>query len=205
MNPEPSRQGKAYAWTRKHIAKLGTIPDAALARRIGLSVGTVLKKRQALGIPASRPAKSINWTPAVIAMLGKFPDGEIARFHGMNVLSVQKKRVSLGIQCYARKSKIWHYWTKKEIALLGKMPDGDVALRTGINKPSVAWKRCKLKIPPFTKKRPKRLLTDWTRKEIALLGKMTDGAAAAALDFAHSAVRHKRISLGIPPFGRKGS
>lgn len=205
MNPEPPRQGKAYVWTRKEIAMLGTIPDAALARKIGLCVSTVLKKRQKLDIPASRPAKSLNWTPAVIAMLGKFPDGEIAGTHGMNVLSVQKKRVSLGIRCYARKAKIWHYWTKKEIALLGKMPDGDVALRTGINKASVAWKRCKLKIPPFTKKRPKKLLTDWTRKEIALLGKMTDGAAAAALDFAHSAVRLKRLSLGIPPFGRKGS
>ncbi|MCF7673703.1 MAG: hypothetical protein K9N23_01335 [Akkermansiaceae bacterium] len=123
----------------------------------------------------------------------------------MNIISVQKKRVSLGIRCYARKSKSWHYWTKKEIALLGKMPDGDVALKTGINKASVAWKRCKLKIPPFTNKRPKKLLTAWTRKEIAVLGKMTDAAAAAALDLAHSAVRLKRISLGIPPFGRKES
>jgi hypothetical protein len=90
MNPEPSRKGKPHVWTRKHIAMLGTIPDAALARRISLSVGTVLKKRQKLGIPASRPAKSLNWTPAIIAMLGKFPDGEIARIHGMNILSLQK-------------------------------------------------------------------------------------------------------------------
>ena len=205
MNPEPSKQGKRHVWTRKHIAMLGKIPDSVAARKIELTVGTVLKKRQELGIPASRPARSLNWTPAVIAMLGKFPDCEIAGIHGMSILSVQKRRVSLGIRCYARKSKIWHYWTKKEIALLGKMPDGDVALRTGINKASVAWKRCKLKIQPFTKKRPKRLLTDWNLKEIALLGEMTDGAAAAALDLAHSAVRLKRISLGIPPFGRKGS
>ena len=138
-------------------------------------------------------------------MLGKIPDGEIARIYGMNILSVQKKRVSLGIRCYARKSKTWHYWTKKEIALLGKMPDGEVALRTGINKASVAWKRGKLKIPPFTTKRPKRLLTDWTLKEITVLGKMTDAAAAATLDLAPSAVRLKRISLGIPPFGRSSS
>ena len=184
---------------------LGTIPDAALSRKLGLSIGTVLKKRQKLGIPASRPPKSIHWTPAMIAMLGKIPDGEIARIYGMNVLSVYKKRLDLGIRCYARKSKTWHYWTKKEIALLGKMPDGDVALRTGINKASVAWKRCKLKIPSFTQKRPKKLLTDWTRKEIAVLGKMTDAAAAATLDLAPSAVRLKRISLGIPPFGRSSS
>ncbi len=205
MNPQPSKNGKRHNWTRRQIAMLGTIPDAALSRKLGLCIGTVFEKRQKLGIPASRPPKTINWTPAVVASLGKIPDGEVARIHGMNILSVHKKRVALGIRCYARKSKTWHYWTKKEIVLLGKMPDGDVALRTGINKASVAWKRCKLKIPSFTQKRPKRLLTDWTLKEIAVLGKMTDAAAAASLDLAHSAVRLKRISLGIPPFGRSSS
>jgi hypothetical protein len=205
MNTQPSPTGVPYAWTRRQIAMLGTISDAALSRKLGVCIGTVLKKRQKLGIPASRPPKSIDWTPAIYAMMGKVPDGEIARIYGMNILSVQKKRVSRGIRCYARKSKTWHYWTKKEIALLGKMPDGDVALRTGIHKASVAWKRCKLQIPPFTQKRPKKHLTDWTRKEIAVLGKMTDAAAADALDLAHSAVRLKRISLGIPPFGRSSS
>lgn len=205
MNPQPSKSGKRHLWTRRQIAMLGTIPDAALSRKLDLSIGTVFEKRRKLGIPASRPPKNINWTPSVIASLGRMPDGEVARIHGMNILSVYKKRVDLGIRCYARKSKTWHYWTKKEIALLGKMPDGDVALRTGINKASVAWKRCKLKIPPFTQKRPKKLLTDWTLQEIGVLGTMTDAAAAASLDLAPSAVRLKRISLGIPPFGRSSS
>ncbi len=205
MNPQPSKNGKRHNWTRSQIAMLGTIPDTHLSWKLGLAISTVFKKRQKLGIPASRPPKTIDWTPDIIALLGKIPDGEIARIYGMNILSVQKKRVSRGIRCYARKSKTWHYWTKKEIALLGKMPDGDVALRTGINKASVFWKRCKLKIPPFTQKRPKKLLTDWTLNEIAVLGKMTDAAAAASLDLAHSAVRLKRISLGIQPFGRSSS
>lgn len=205
MNPQPSIHAKRHNWTRKQIAMLGTISDAALSWELGLAISTVFKKRQKLGIPASRPAKSINWTPAIFALLGKVPDGEIAKIYGMDPLSVQKKRVSFGIRCYARKSKTWHYWTKKEIALLGKMPDGDVALKTGINKASVYWKRCKLKIPSFTQKRPKKLLTDWTLKEIAVIGQMTDAAAAASLDLAPSAVRMKRISLGIPPFGRSSS
>ena len=205
MNPQLSKYGQEYIWTRRHIAMLGTMSDAALSRKLGLSLGTVFEKRQKLGIAASRPARTINWTPAIIALLGKVPDGEIARTYGMNILSVRKKRVDRGIRCYARKSKIWHYWTKKEIALLGKMPDGEVSLRTGIHKASVAWKRCKLKIPPFTQKRPKKHLTDWTLREIGVLGTMTDAAAAAALDLAPSAVRLKRISLGIPPFGRRSS
>ena len=181
---------------------LGTIPDIALASKLNLCMTTVLRKRQQLGIPSSRPPKTIKWTSAIIAKLGKVPDGEIARIYGMTGSTVRQKRVSRGIRCYARTSKAWHFWTKKELALLGKMPDGEVSLRTGINKASVAWKRCKLQIPPFTTKRPKKLLTDWTRKEISVLGKMTDAAAAAALDLAPSAVRLKRISLGIAPFGR---
>jgi hypothetical protein len=196
MKPKPSKFAKRHVWTRRHIAMLGKISDAALSKKLNLSIGTVLKKRQKLGIAPSRPAKSINWSPALIASLGKIPDSKVARIYRINILSVYKKRVDLGIRCYARKSKTWHYWTKKEIALLGKMPDGDVSLRTGIHKASVAWKRCKLNIPPFTTKRPKKLLTDWTRKEIAVLGKMTDAKAAATLDLAHSAVRLKRIALG---------
>jgi hypothetical protein len=193
---------KRIIWTRNTIAMLGTMTDAALARKLRMAVGTVLTKRRKLGIPASRPPRSIQWTPEMIATLGRIPDREFARTYRMNALTVFKKRLDLGIRCYARKSKTWHYWTKKEIALLGKMPDGDVALRTGINKASVAWKRGKLNIPPFTTKRPKKLLTDWTLKEIAVIGTMTDAAAAAALDLAPSAVRLKRIALGIPPFGR---
>ena len=180
MNPEPSKMGKRHIWTRKHIGMLGKIPDSAVARKLGLSLTTVIKKRHALGISASRPAKTLNWTRAMISTLGEIPDREFARINDMNVLSVYKKRLSLGIGSFARKQKHWHYWTKKEIALLGKMSDGDVALRTGINKASVAWKRGKLGIPPFTTKRPKKHLADWTRKEITLLGKMTDAAAAAA-------------------------
>ena len=196
---------KRIIWTRTTISMLGTMPDAALARKLRVAVGTVLAKRQKLGIPASRPPRSIQWTRDMIATLGRIPDREFARNYGMNVLTVYKKRLDLGIRCYARKSKTWHYWTQKEIALLGKMPDGEVALRTGIHKASVAWKRGKLKIPPFTSRRPKKHLTDWTRKEIAVLGTMTDAAAAATLDLAPSAVRLKRISLGIPPFGRSSS
>jgi hypothetical protein len=186
---------KRIIWTRKTISMLGTMTDAALALKLRVSVSTVFEKRRKLGIPASRPPNSIQWTRDMIATLGRIPDRDFAKAYGMNVL----------IGCYARNTKAWHYWTKKEIALLGKMPDGEVALRTGINKASVAWKRGKLKIPPFTTKRPKKLLTDWTLKEIAVLGTMTDAAAAAALDLAPSAVRLKRISLGIPPFGRSSS
>ena len=205
MNHQPSKSGKRKTWTRWYKRLLGTMPDAALAKKMGLTPGAVLEKRQKLGIPASRPPKPIDWNRDLIASLGRIPDRDLAKLYGINVLSSYKKRLELDIPCYARTSKTWHAWTDKEIALLGTMPDGEVALRTGIHKASVAWKRGKLKIPPFSSKRPKKLLTDWTRKEIAILGTMPDAKAAAALDLAPSAVRLKRISLGIPPFGRSAS
>lgn len=203
MGTKSSKHSNRHVWTRSQLAKLGKIPDSALSRELGVCLSTVLSKRQKLGIPASRPLKTLRWTKSMIALLGTLPDKDLAWRFNMNVLSVYKKRLSLGIGCYARNSESWHKWTKQEISLLGKMPDADVALRIGIKKASVAWKRAKLSIPAFTQKRPKKLLDDWTRKETALLGKMTDAAAAAALDIAPSAVRLKRISLGIPPYGRR--
>jgi hypothetical protein len=59
MNPQPSPSGKPHNWTRRQIAMLGTIPDAALSRKLGVCIGTVFKKRQKLGIAASRPPKTI--------------------------------------------------------------------------------------------------------------------------------------------------
>jgi hypothetical protein len=207
MNSRPLKQGRSYKWTRKHISLLGTMSDAAVARMFDLDLGTVLRKRKELGIPGTRPCKTVHWTRDLIAMLGKVPDAEVARAGGMNTLTAHKKRVSLGIRCYARKSKTWHYWTKKEIALLGTMSDGDVALKIGQKKASVAWKRGKLGIPPFgeayANKRPPKPLDSWTRRQIAVLGTMTDADAARKLDLAHSTVHKKRVSLGIPPFGRR--
>lgn len=194
---------KRHVWIEAEVARLGTMSDADLAANMALDIRSVRRKRNLLGIPPYRPAKDTRWGRREIALLGKLPDAQVARFMGIHMLTVGNKRRALGIQCYARKSKSWRRWTAKEIAMLGTMPDGDVAEKTGIKKASVAWKRCKLKIPPYTHKRPKKLLTDWTRKEISKLGKMTDADAAATLDLAFSAVRAKRLSLGIPPYGRR--
>jgi hypothetical protein len=205
MKNQPFVSGKTYRWTRKQIAMLGTMPDSQLSWKLDVSLSTVLKKRWQLGIPANRTSKTIHWTPDLIAMLGKVPDAEVAKAGNMSTLSVCKKRESLGILCYARASKSWHDWTRKEIALLGTMPDGEVALKIGQKKASVAWKRCKLGIPPygaFARKRPPKPLDSWTPREIAVLGTMTDAAAARKLNLAHSTVQKKRVSLGIPAFGR---
>ena len=71
---KPKKKIDRYPWPRKHIKLLGTMPDSALAEKLGLTVGTILKRRQKYGIAASRPAKTIDWTPELLASLGKVPD-----------------------------------------------------------------------------------------------------------------------------------
>ena len=89
--------------TRLHIAKFGTIPEAAPSRKLGLDIGTGFEKRQKLGIPASRPPKFINWTPAIISELGKIPDGDVALRTGINKVSVAWKRCKLKIPSFTQK------------------------------------------------------------------------------------------------------
>ena len=206
MIPKLEKRGGRYHWTKKHLALLGTMPDPELARLLKVTYANVAMKRESCGISKCPANRIIRWTPQMLGMLGKLPDKEVARLNEISLLSVVKKRAELGILCYARKSKHWHYWTKKEIALLGKMPDAEVAKRIGQKRASVTWKRTKLKIAPFGKsndeKRPPRFLKDWKKSEIKLLGTMTDAELARKLDIAHSAVYKKRVSLGIPPFGR---
>ena len=53
----------ATSWTPDRVALLGTMPDAALARRLGLSTGAVLQARRSRGIPAYSPAAAGVWVP----------------------------------------------------------------------------------------------------------------------------------------------
>ena len=53
----------ATSWTPDRVALLGTMPDAALARQLGLSTGAVLQARRSRGIPAYSPAAAGVWVP----------------------------------------------------------------------------------------------------------------------------------------------
>lgn len=51
------------SWTPDRVALLGTMPDAALARLIGLSTGAVLQARRSRKIPVYSAATSGVWVP----------------------------------------------------------------------------------------------------------------------------------------------
>lgn len=203
MSSKSTSPKHQHQWTDEEIALLGKISDGKLARQIGVPTGIVYMKRSTMGIAPSRPFYNLTWGPKELALLGKHPDSEVARMLGVPQKSILNKRRSLGITCYAKSSNFWRAWTPEEIAMLGKRIDADVAETLGISLGSVAITRRKLGIPAFKPRkapnRPRRSLSDWSEKEIALLGTLTDKQAAETIGLGHATVRIKRISLGIPP------
>jgi len=194
-------------WLPQESKLLGELPDAELARRIGTRTAEVSKKRASMGISPSSLSKRLKWTPENLALLGTRTDNEVARIMNGSSGRVAAKRLSLGIESYAKSSNSWHTWTDKEIAMLGQYHDPEVGRKIGVSIACVARKRRQLGIPSFlarkTTSRDRRSLDQWTAGETALLGKMTDKDVTERLDLALSAVRLKRISLGIPPFRRR--
>jgi hypothetical protein len=81
-------------WTEKDIALLGTMPDGAVARRTGRTLGAARQKREELGIP--KPAGN-RWRANEIALLGALHDREVARRLGRSLQSATQKRIKLGL------------------------------------------------------------------------------------------------------------
>ena len=105
-------------------------------------------------------------------------------------------------------------WTKKAEALLGTAPDPEIARALGLAVDSVRVARTRRGIPAYRRparskrkasgrstrrKRPRR----WTKKEIALLGTLTDVAVARKLGISSQLIYTKRRELGIPARPRK--
>lgn len=207
MSSKSTSPKHPHQWTDEEIALLGRISDGKLARQIGVPTGIVYMKRSMMGIAPSRPFYNLTWGPEELALLGKYPDSEVGRMLGVPQKSIINKRKSLGITCYAKSSNFWRNWTPEEIAMLGKSIDAEVAETLGISLGSVAIARRKFGIAAFKPRkahnRPRRSLSDWSEKEIALLGTLTDKQVANILGLGDATVRIKRISLGIPPYRKQ--
>ena len=209
MKKQPKQTKSKHRWLPKELSKLGKIPDAELARRIGIRTAVVSRKRSSMGIDPLSTSQRLNWTKENLALLGTRTDREVAEIMNASPGRVTIKRLSLGIECYATSSNAWHSWTDEEIKLLGKDYDPAVAEKIGISIRSVSLKRRQLGIRSFLKRkavsRPRRYLSDWKAKETALLGTMTDKDLAARLDLSPSAVRLKRLSMDIAPFRKRAA
>lgn len=196
--PHPRRR----KWTAQELGYLGKLPDAAVARKIGIHPLQVLFKRRRRGIEAFRPRRpSVDWTERMIALLGQFTDRSVAEELGLSESIVQRKRQLLGIAPLQapRSRRRWsHHWSALKIALLGKYPDKVVAKRLRISESCAARKRRLLEISPYREAVPAFV---WTKKSLALLGSRPDGEVAELLGISAGTVRSKRYDLKIDSVG----
>ncbi len=81
-------------WKKTEIALFGTVSDAALAKRLGISTAAVCQKRHSLRIPAYRKRFRV-WGVTELNMLGRYSDAEIAKITHRPVEEVAEKRKSL--------------------------------------------------------------------------------------------------------------
>jgi len=194
----PPRTGRKSTWTPERDALLGTMPDARLARRLGLTPNAVFERRRARGIAPFAPSaaeRRKKWTKRRLARLGQVTDRELAEELGMTASSVVEKRMSLGIpSCTGRPGRPRRHWTKEELALLGRLHDTEVARRLGIGRRYVWAKRRELGILARTEK---EIEARWTPQRLARLGKVPDRQLAAEMGITAAAVRGVRERRGI--------
>ena len=194
-------QSVRFSWDEAMISLLGTMTDAELARRLGIRHHVVTYKRLSLGIPPFRSIKQREWGQEELGLLGKQSDQEVAKLLGFAKTTVTNKRKSLGIEAFAFQSKLWRSWTEEELAMLGKDTDKEVARRLEIHEVSVAVKRRQLGIASFCHRRPNKNprpdAADWSRKNLALLGKLPDERVAEIMGISRKSVMGKRKRLGI--------
>ena len=195
-----TRHPRQLRWSAKNAKLLGQIPDARLARKLGISLVSVQLERRRRGIEPFRPRRpDIQWTRQMIQLLGTDIDDRIAERLGLSMPSVRHKRQRMGIPAYGNPPEQRHpevfNWTKSKIALLGKDSDRKIAERLGTTLGVVALQRTRLGIPSFYRQR--RIV--WTREMTALLGKITDWKIAEKYGIDRESVARARLRHGIKP------
>jgi hypothetical protein len=84
---------------------------------------------------------------------------------------------------------------KTLVKKLGKVSDKSLSEDFGVPVHRIRAERTRRGIPAWQ-------YIQWTAKKIAVLGSMPDEKAAKAVGVTNSAAFSKRVSLGIPPFGK---
>ncbi len=194
----PSRLTRASRfWPGSGERASGSAPAEPPAGRAGREVSP-----PAIANLERTPARPrLVWPKKLVALLGQIPDQELARRAGVGVDTVATERQRRGIEaCYAKRDPI--RWTPEMIERLGTASDREVAEELRIPRSCVRRKRTLLGIPPFfpTQAHVRPRTAKWTRKNLALLGKVTDKELARRMKVSYTTVNGKRRQLGIPPY-----
>ena len=187
-------------WPSKFLRLLGRMPDANLARTMGVSLDAVRDERRRRGIEPFQPQRpAIQWTAGMIRLFGTDNDARVAEKLGLPAYLVAHKRQRLGIPPYGdlpeQHNPHAFNWTKRKNALLGTDSDRKIAERLGTITGVVALQRTRLGIPSFYHYRR----ISWTKEMVALLGTTTDWEIAKKYRMTRESVARERRKRGIPP------
>ena len=129
------------------IARLGTIPDAHLAREFGVGATTVSRARRRKGIPNNKSSvhSSVLVTVREMILDSRLLDTEIARELGISTNVVFTQRRKMGLEPLDRRS----IQDPEQIALLGTASDAELGRRWGVRSEAVRAARHREGIPAF--------------------------------------------------------
>ena len=129
------------------IERLGTIPDAHLAKEFGVGSTTVTRARNERGIPNNKSGVDLGVLNIIRELIKQreMTDIHIARAFGVSGYIVKRERDKLGLpMCDKSTANI-----PEIIPMLGTMTDADLGRKFGFSRGAIAHLRNKKGIPIF--------------------------------------------------------
>jgi hypothetical protein len=137
---------RAFNWTKRKVALLGTDSDRKIAERLETTPQVVTRQRTRMGIASFYRYRRISWTKTMVSLLGKTTDWEIAKKYGMKRESVARERRKRGIPpCIDTRPVI----STPALRPILSLPARAIARRYRISTETVARLRRELGVPPL--------------------------------------------------------
>ncbi len=129
------------------IERLGTIPDAHLAKEFGVGSTTVTRARNDRGIPNNKSGVDLGILNLIRELISQreMTDAEISRTFGVSEYIVKRERNKLGFPMVDKSTAN----IPEIIPLLGTMTDADLGRKFGFSRGAISYLRNKKGIPIF--------------------------------------------------------
>ncbi len=129
------------------IERLGSIPDAHLAKEYGVGARTVTRARNQRGIPSNKTSVHLTMVKLIHEMIrdGELMDTEIARQLQIPHSVVTRQRRQMGVTAVDRRA----IQCPDKIKMLGTASDAELARLWGLTRENVRQARNRQGIPAF--------------------------------------------------------